>query len=1204
MQIFFSYGHDRHSEVVNRLAEEINKRSDGAVQVWIDSHEIHRDSHWRERITDGIIKSDSVIAFLSAYSQREESVCLDELSIALVSKHGLIRTILLEKPGDAFKPSSRVSEYQWGDMSDYPEVRDKGEEAFSDYIDQEADRIIALVNSDEIKQYDSEIRALRRSFRMPDMDTWTKFDTLINQELIGREWLFERIQKWEEDPNGSHVLLLCGKPGAGKSMFSAHLQMRDSAVVAAFPCDCRHSEYSTTQSIILQISYRLALRLPDYRRWVLELLSNPSYDLGGDRLYEDLILQPLSKINIDGKRATMIIVVDALDEMENDSLADFISRSADSLKKYVRFLVTSRKISAIVERFSRFTQIDLDEEEDANRADLATYYESRLGEHLAGIPEKEEFVCQLIQHSEGVFTYAECVTNNILDDIKQGNFSIRDYALPNGIDDLFRDTMDRSFNRPGALYTKKDYMDMWRTPLGMILASPEPLPLSSLRALMNWKDVDMKTFRRPLSSLLTETECTLTLFHRSFGEWLERTDTEYAVSRADGISMLAQACFEIYDGFQDEMDEYMLLYTTRFLRESRDRAHKKLYRRISRDYAYTDRLFDRAEVLLNNYAFSRSMAFLSEFMTLFDNAAPEDDKGKASSKRELAIFMIGCLYEFTDRYTEALRSYDEALKIAFELKERFPQTPKYLHSYFIILKTIAGTHKVRRDFVRALEYYEKAVLFCQELKDQNPENPNYICDYSNSLCNIAGIYKVQEDLIRALGCYEEALAIFRELKDRYPKKQEYLHDYSRTLSNIAEIHETRIDLGRALVYYEETLAICRKLKEMYPENQEYLCDYSNSLCNIAGIYKVQEDLIRALEYNEEALSIFRELKDRCPENQKYLAEYSHTLNNIAEIHKARKDLDCALECYEEVLSIWKERKERYPESTDHQRWYSGSLNHVAEIYRAWNKLDHALKYHLEELAISRKLKERYPENSTHLNMYSAALELVAFIYREQKDLNHALEYYEEALTFFRELKDRYPENQEYLHDYSRTLNNIAEIHEARKDLDRALEYYEEALAICWKLKERYPENPNYLRNYFRSLEHIAEIYGASKDLDRALEYCKDALAIIWKLKDQYPENLDYLCDYSRSLTNVAMIYSDRGDLNHALAYYKKSLVIYRSLKERYPENLQYFDDTVIALVTCWRVSGENHYLQEALEIARQHPERSFCSKILQIFGIN
>ncbi|MBR6780203.1 MAG: toll/interleukin-1 receptor domain-containing protein, partial [Clostridia bacterium] len=82
MQVFFSYGHDTHQDFVRRLANAIMRKTDGRIKVWIDNEDIHEHTNWRERITDGILNSRSVLAFLSQYSAREKGVCLDELAIA------------------------------------------------------------------------------------------------------------------------------------------------------------------------------------------------------------------------------------------------------------------------------------------------------------------------------------------------------------------------------------------------------------------------------------------------------------------------------------------------------------------------------------------------------------------------------------------------------------------------------------------------------------------------------------------------------------------------------------------------------------------------------------------------------------------------------------------------------------------------------------------------------------------------------------------------------------------------------------------------------------------------------------------------------------------------------------------------------------------------------------------------------------------
>ena len=144
MQIFFSYGHDNHGDFVLRLAREIERLSRDSIKVWIDLQGIERFSHWRERITSGILKSNRVFAFLSQYSTREKSVCRDEISIALVSKHGMVRTILLEDK-KTVSPPAVVSEYQWLDLSNYPQYKEQGEESYAAYIAQQAQIIIDFV---------------------------------------------------------------------------------------------------------------------------------------------------------------------------------------------------------------------------------------------------------------------------------------------------------------------------------------------------------------------------------------------------------------------------------------------------------------------------------------------------------------------------------------------------------------------------------------------------------------------------------------------------------------------------------------------------------------------------------------------------------------------------------------------------------------------------------------------------------------------------------------------------------------------------------------------------------------------------------------------------------------------------------------------------------------------------------------------------
>ena len=902
MKLFFSYGHDNHSEIVHRLAEKI-KELDDNMDIWIDTDKIPRDSHWRNEITKGIIESRSVIAFLSAYSAREESVCRDELSIAISSKYGMIKTILLE-PAGSFTPPSLLTEYQWGDMSNYPDYIDQGENAFDKYLEEEAQKIIQLVNSDEIQEYDREIRELRELLGLPETDVLTRFDELLGNELIGRTWLLEKIKAWVEDPHGSQIMMLYGKLGAGKSMFAAHLQMYEPHITAAFPCDCRSSEFSNTDSIIRNISYRLALRMPDYRSVLLNILKKrPNYS-DENMLFNLLIATPLAKYNIDGDRGIQIIIIDALDEMKNDHLAKFIDQYAPMMKHYMRFLITSRKIPEITERFSSCSNIDIDTYIEAGKADLKDYYEKRLGEALSKYPEKDAFIQKLIDASDLMFAYAKCVCDNILADIADNLFHIHEYPIPKGLDKLYTATLDRYFNSSHSQYTIRDYEEEWRDALGMIAASPEPMPTSTLMKLMDWGKNDLKRFCRPLSTLLVKTDQNLQLFHKSFAEWLNTTECGYASSVEDGIRNLADKCYAVYEEDAEELDAYMLLYTTRFCREAK---RKKQYAVLKNDENYITQVIDYADHLQKTeHVYSYAIKFYDELLHVYEEINILTSDGKQANMYGIINSGIGSCYEATNNFHMAIQYYHKDLEVSKQLKAAYPENPNYLRDYSVSLNQVAGIYKAMNQLDDALGYYQEALEIFKQLKAAYPENPNYLRDYSVSLESLAGIYEAMNQLDNALGYYQEAFEICKQLKAAYPKNTNYLRDYSVSLSKVAGIYEAINQLDDALGYYQEVLEIFKQLKAAYPENPNYLRDYSISLESLAEIYKAMNQLDDALGYYQEVLEICKQLRDTYPQNPNCLHDYLITLDNIAKLYETMNQSDNANKCYQEALEVKKQ----------------------------------------------------------------------------------------------------------------------------------------------------------------------------------------------------------------------------------------------------------------------------------------------------------
>ena len=1148
MKLFFSYGHDNHSEVVYRLAKKI-EALDKEIDVWIDTDKIPRDSHWRNKITTGIIGSNSVIAFLSSYSAREESVCRDELSIALCSKHGMIKTILLE-PANSFTPSSIVTEYQWGDMSNYPDYLDQGEEAFDQYIEAEAKKIIRLVKSDEIQKYDREIRELRELLGLPETDVLTRFDKLLGSEIVGRTWLFEKIKAWAEDTEGSQIMMLYGKPGAGKSMFAAHLQMYEPHVIAAFPCDCRSSEFSRTDSIIRNIAYRLALRMPDYRSVLLNILrKRPNYN-DENMMFNLLIATPLAKYNIDGGRETQIIIVDALDEMKNDHLAQFIDQYAPMMKRYVRFLITSRKIPEVTERFNNYSSIDIDAYTSAGKADLKAYYEKRLGEALAEYPEKDAFIQKLIEASELMFAYARCVCDNILADIAEGRFRIHEYPIPKGLNKLYMATLDRYFNSSDAPYTFQDYEDNWQEALGMIAASPEPMPISTLMKLMGWGKNALKRFCRPLSALLVKTGETLQLFHRSFIEWLNTTDCGYASSVEDGIGNLADRCYAVYEKDAEELDAYMLLYTTKFCREAK---RKKQYEALKDDDSYVMRVIEHAEHLREmEHAYSYAMKFYEELLCVFDKV----DFLSFDEWREFLYIIIidgiGACYDTTNNFHMAMQYYHKDLEISKQLKDTYPEDPYRLHCYAISLDQIARIYRTVNQLDDALKCYRESF----KIRKQLIKDYDYDCnmelfpnDYSMLLEEMAGIYKVTKQFNNAFRCCQEAFEIKKQLKDAYPQNPDHLYEYLISLERLAEIYEKMNQLDDALRYCQEAFEITNKLKSIKdPNHNFYLRSCSESLEVLVEIYKIMNQLDNALRCCQEDLEIRNQLKDAYPQNSDYLYEYSISLVKLAGIYEAMNQLDDALQYYQESFEIRKQLKDAYPQNPNYLYGYSISFEKLAGIYETMNQLNDALRYYQEAFEIRKQLKDVYPQNPNYLRVYSVSLNQIAGIYEAMNQLDNALRCCQEDLKIRNQLKDTYPQNPDYLCEYSISLESLAGIYVTMNQLDDALQYYQEAFEISKQLKDAYPENPGYLRDYSVALNQIAGIYEAMNQLDDALQYYQEETEIFRQLKDAYPQNSNYLHDYLIALDNISELYEDMNQLDNANKYRQEALKVKKLLQ--------------------------------------------------------
>ena len=1165
INVFFSYAHDDESfengaVVVDRLKQLIEGKSGGKIKIWLDTYSIPRNKNWRELITSGIVESDRFVGFMSRKALRDPGVCRDELGIAVGSRYGIISCVLLEGER-TLNPPAEFTERQWIDLSDWKKKRDEGEAEFERFLNDAADELIGILRDPETLRFNHEVKKLKESLGISAVDEMTRIDELLKFKMTGRGWLENIINTWLNDKNGSRVMTLYADPGAGKSLFSAHFQFANPNVIAALACDSRSEEYSQTDKITDRLAYLIALRLPDYRRQLMYILTDKSTltKTGHDR-FNTLIATPLSRV-IDGERSAKLIIIDGLDEAKSGALAGFIRSYHDKLKTYIRILITARPERMLRRQLApsaefSCTELNLDDYAEMNDADIRQYYEENLEDLLKDRPGRDVFMDRLVEASSGIFCYAFTILPQLRESLEKGE-PLEGMTFPKGLNALLLKTFLRKFGEPDASGSVEKYNAFVREPLSMVAASPYALPLKTLQKMQGWMNARLEDFLRPLETMLDLSGGFIRLFHKSFTDWLNdsKASAAFYAPQEDGIRSLAAACFKAFEQGTDEMDEYELANASRLLRSA---GMKKEYEQITDSSEYTSALKKLAKAYADDRQHERAAELYLEYARIFKEKC--ENSGDPDQAHEAVwgnIYACDALVDMLD-YLAAEVAAIAALKIAEKFAKKYPEDPNLQRELCVSYERLGDIAEARNNYYAAEGYYAKALEIGKRLAKKYPEDPQMQRDLSISYNNLGDIAKARNDYNAAEGYYTKALEISEKLAEKYPEDPQMQRDLSVSYNKLGGIAETRNDYKAVEGYYAKALEISERLAEKYPEDPQMQRDLSFSYNNLGDIAKARNDYKAAKRYYAKALAIREKLAEKYPEDPQMQRDLSFSYNKLGGIAETRNDYKAAEGYYSKALEIGERFAEKYPDDPGMQRDLSVSYNNLGDIAKARNDYNAAEGYYSKALEIGEKLAEKYPDDSQMQRDLSVSYGRLGGIAEALNDYNAAEGYYAKALAIREKLAEKYPDDPQMQRDLSFSYNNLGNIAERRNDYKAAEGYYAKALEISEKLAEKYPEDPQMQRDLSISYNNLGDIAKARNDYKAAEGYYAKALAIREKLAEKYPEDPQMQRDLSVSYNKLGGIAETRNDYKAAEGYYAKVLEIGKRLAKKYPEdpNLQ------------------------------------------------
>ncbi len=537
-KIFFSYGHDDNEQIVLKIKRALEERGH---TIWIDKSEIRGGDDWRRKITDGLMDTSSVISFLSAHSVRTPGVCLDELKIALCVKRGFVKTVLLESE-ETVKVPTTVSDVQWLDLSRWREVYDRGGEEWNSWFEEKLSAICAAVESEEATTFTGEIQKLKEYLSPNLLDT--KEQSLLEQQYIGRSWLNDAVRHWIDHEPRSHAFVLIAGPGIGKSNFAANMLHYTPDVLCGIFCEWDKPQTVNAKSVIRTIAFRLASKLPDYRRLLIGYFTDPKSRMLDDKtpeeLFSILLEDPLGSL-IDGGRAPCVIVIDGLDEAattEGDRLMRLLADRLSGLPRWVKFILTSRPEHGVEHIFREYNPTVILPDDRMNRSDIREYLARNLKEQLAETDDKMEILDTILERSEGSFLYATLFVRGVLG----GTMSLSDTATyPVGLSGIYYKNFKRHYPDSAAFGEARGVLEL--------VVAARLLPVDFLDLF----GIDRYAYRRlkdGFGSLLSEVTIhvgddaalpCITFSHKSIRDWLVNDAAgEFYVDSPTGAARLAE----------------------------------------------------------------------------------------------------------------------------------------------------------------------------------------------------------------------------------------------------------------------------------------------------------------------------------------------------------------------------------------------------------------------------------------------------------------------------------------------------------------------------------------------------------------------------------------------------------------------------------------------------------------------------------------
>jgi len=499
-KIFFSYGHDRHAALIQRIRDDLQKNG---FDIWMDDQGLKTKDYWSYKIEAAIENATEVIYFITPHSaRRPDGYCLKELRYALDCGKEITPIML-----DYYKLPIDINLLQWMDLQ--PLANSFNKNIYNKFIYE----ISEVINGNKILDgSDKQVNFLQL---LKPLDFSYDIKKHIGN-FIGRKWLYDKVNSFTTEYK--NIFWITAEAGFGKTAFSTYLMTKHPNAIGIHFCDYKSKNRKKSTNVLRTLIYQLTTQIKEYKTLLeysyLEKLNEITTMTSID-ITRELLISPLNKIEVSENYFFIIDALDEANENGNNELIDVIQIFSD-LPSWLKIIITSRPEAYFKRKLSKLDILYLNANSTENFKDLKFFIIESFKKSIFNHIVDNNTVEQLLVKSEGNILYIK----EVFEGIKYKQITIKDLdSLPKGMNGLYFNMFERYFHNFDA-YEKK-YLPL----INILVAFKNGLSISLIMSILDINKLTYDKLKEAFYSILEENNEIVTFYHKSLFDWLSDYNT-------------------------------------------------------------------------------------------------------------------------------------------------------------------------------------------------------------------------------------------------------------------------------------------------------------------------------------------------------------------------------------------------------------------------------------------------------------------------------------------------------------------------------------------------------------------------------------------------------------------------------------------------------------------------------------------------------